>query len=62
MHTSHHTDTEQGPTIFDRKVCEVAKRLDIPTAQVRDVFATYDAISLEWAHTDQEESPSAAPR
>ena len=61
MHTSHHTHTDQGPTIFDRKVGEVAKRLNIPTAQVREVFATYDAISLEWAHTDEETS-SAIPR
>ena len=62
MHMHQHTDTEQGLTIFDRKVFEVARRLDIPTAQVRDVFAAYDAISLEWAHTDEEEASSATPR
>lgn len=45
-----HTNAEQGSTIFDRKVREVAKRLDIPAAQVRDVFAAYDAITMEWAH------------
>ena len=56
MHTSQHTHAEQGSTIFDRKVREVAKRLDIPAAQVRDVFEAYDAISLEWAHTDEAKS------
>ena len=57
MQTHQHTDEEQGLTIFDRKVSEVAKRLDIDTAQVRDVFATYDAISMEWAHPDEVERP-----
>lgn len=54
MHMHQHTDAEQGSTIFDMKVREVAKRLDIPAAQVRDVFAAYDAITMEWAHSDEE--------
>ena len=62
MHTHQHADGEQGSTIFDRKVCEVAKRLDIATAQVREVFATYDAISMEWAHSDEVERCKASPR
>jgi hypothetical protein len=60
MQTHHHIDAEQGPTIFDRKVREVARRLDIPVAQVREVFAAYDAITMEWAHTEEEEEGSAA--
>ena len=53
MCTPEHTDPELGSTIFDRKVHEVAKRLRLPAAQVRDVFAAYDAITLEWVHSDE---------
>jgi hypothetical protein len=44
---------EPGSTVFDRKVQEVAKRLCIPAAQVRDVFAAYDAVTMEWIHGDE---------
>ena len=54
MQAHQHTDGERGSTIFDRKVRVVATRLGIPMAQVREVFAAYDAISMEWAHTDQQ--------
>ena len=62
MHTHQHADGKQGSTIFDRKVREVAKRLDITTALVRDVFATYDTISMEWAHANEVEHSQANPR
>jgi NADH:ubiquinone oxidoreductase subunit E len=60
MHTHQHTHGEQGSTIFDKKVRAVAMRLGMPVAQVREVFAAYDAITMEWAHTDEEQRSSAS--
>jgi hypothetical protein len=51
MHTYPHVE-ERDPSVFDRKLRGVAKRLDRSEARVRAVFGTYDVISLERAYPD----------